>query len=60
MGRGAAPLVCDGKVPGLIYSTFTVQHPRGPQFTPPISVKMKCVISFTRQYFTVYLLIWIG
>ncbi len=35
-GRGAAPLVGDGEVPGLIYSPFTIQHPRGPQFKPPI------------------------
>merc|ERR1719443_2177378 len=43
----------------VIWSIFTIQHPKGPQYTPPISVTMQCVINLTVQYFFVYLLIWI-
>merc|ERR1719463_540946 len=43
----------------VIYSIFTIEHPKGPEYTPPISVTMQCVINLTCQYFTVYLLIWI-
>merc|ERR1719217_348481 len=44
----------------VIYSVFTIEHPQGPQYTPPISVTMKCVINLTVQFFTVYLGLWIG
>merc|ERR1719389_671653 len=44
----------------VIYSVFTIEHPSGPQYTPPISVTMKCVINLTVQFFTVYLGIWIA
>merc|ERR1719420_10756 len=33
----------------VIYSVFTIQHPKGDQYTPPISVTMQCVINFTFQ-----------
>jgi len=44
----------------VIYSIFTIQHPMGPQYTPPISVTMQCVINLTVQFFAVYLGIWIA
>merc|ERR1719333_1677754 len=44
----------------VIYSVFTIEHPKGPQYTPPVSVTMKCVINLTVQFFTVYLLIWVA
>merc|ERR1719198_694219 len=44
----------------VIYSVLTIEHPQGPQYTPPISVTMKCVINLTVQFFTVYLMIWIA
>merc|ERR1719284_1524894 len=44
----------------VIYSIFTIEHPQGPQYTPPISVTMQCVINLTGQFFTVYLLLWIA
>merc|ERR1719450_681682 len=44
----------------VIYSVFTIEHPQGPQYTPPISVTMKCVINLTVQFFTVYLGLWIA
>merc|ERR1719379_2062637 len=44
----------------VIYSIFTIEHPQGPQYTPPISVTMQCVINLTVQFFTVYLGLWIA
>merc|ERR1719171_820696 len=44
----------------VIYSVLTIEHPQGPQYTPPISVTMQCVINLTVQFFTVYLLLWIA
>merc|ERR1719465_106989 len=44
----------------VIYSILTIQHPQGPQYTPPISVTMQCVINLTVQFFTVYLGLWIA
>merc|ERR1719311_37892 len=43
----------------VIYSVFTIQHPKGEQYTPPISVTMQCVINLTFQFFFIYLVIWI-
>merc|ERR1719263_2041982 len=42
----------------VIYSIFTIEHPRGPEFTIPISVTMQCVINLTFQFFFVYGMIW--
>jgi len=44
----------------VIWSIFTIEHPAGPQYTPPISVTMQCVINLTVQFFTVYLGLWIA
>merc|ERR1719316_2566588 len=44
----------------VIWSIYTIEHPAGPQYTPPISVTMKCVINLTVQFFTVYLGLWIA
>merc|ERR1719152_459434 len=43
----------------VIYSIFTIQHPKGDQYTPPISVTMQCVINLTFQFFFIYLMIWV-
>jgi len=43
----------------VIYSIFTLEHPKGPEYTPPISVTMQCVINLTFQFFFIYLMIWI-
>merc|ERR1719399_2632998 len=43
----------------VIYSVFTIQHPKGDQYTPPISVTMQCVINLTFQFFFIYLVIWV-
>merc|ERR1719161_422674 len=46
-------------IAAVIWSVFVIQHPKGPQYTPPISVTMQCVINLTVQFFTVFLLIWV-
>merc|ERR1719359_1622260 len=47
-------------VAAIIWSVFSIEHPKGKQYTPPISVTMQCVINLTVQFFTVYLLLWIA
>jgi len=42
----------------VIYSIFTIQHPKGPEYTIPISPTMQCVINLTFQFFFVYIWIW--
>merc|ERR1719506_1622554 len=46
-------------IAAVIWSVFVIEHPKGPQYTPPISVTMQCVINLTVQFFTVFLLIWV-
>merc|ERR1719301_396228 len=43
----------------VIWSVFSIQHPKGKEYTPPISVTMQCVINLTVQFFFVYTLLWI-
>merc|ERR1719240_1570175 len=47
-------------VSAVIWSVFALEHPKGPQFTPPISVKMQCVINLTVQFFIIYIMIWVA
>merc|ERR1719498_108173 len=42
----------------VIYSVFTIEHPKGPEYTIPISPTMQCVINLTFQFFFVYIWIW--
>merc|ERR1719298_158128 len=42
----------------VIYSMFTIQHPKGPEYTIPISPTLQCVINLTFQFFFVYIWIW--
>jgi len=44
----------------VIVSVFTLQHPQGAEYTPPISVTMQCVLNLTVQFFFVYLMLWIA
>merc|ERR1719261_1581375 len=46
-------------IAAVIWSVFVIKHPKGAQYTPPISVTMQCVVNLTSQFFTVYILIWI-
>merc|ERR1719409_1255075 len=43
----------------VIYSIFVLEHPKGPEHTPPISPTMQCVINLTVQFFFVYGLLWV-
>merc|ERR1719271_1735723 len=43
----------------VIWSVLTIEHPSGPQYTPPVSVTMQCVINLTVQFFFVYFLLWV-
>jgi len=42
----------------VIYSIFEIEHPKGPEYTIPISVTMQCVVNLTFQFFFVYTWIW--
>merc|ERR1719191_2194175 len=42
----------------VVYSIFTIEHPKGPEYTIPISVTMQCVVNLTFQFFFVYTWIW--
>jgi hypothetical protein len=43
----------------VMVSTQTLEHPKGPEHTPPLAPAMLCVTIFTVQYFAIYLAIWI-
>merc|ERR1719262_1508088 len=47
-------------IAAVIWSVFDIQHPKGPQYTPPISVTMQCVVNLTTQFFICYILIWVA
>merc|ERR1719399_1678900 len=47
-------------ISAVVWSVFVIEHPKGKEFTPPISVTMQCVINLTFQFFFVYTVIWIG
>merc|ERR1719387_39270 len=42
-------------VSAVIWSVFAIEHPKGKQYTPPVSVTMQCVINLTVQFFIVYI-----
>merc|ERR1719272_2167043 len=42
----------------VLYSIFSLEHPKGPEHTIPISVTMQCVVNLTFQFFFVYTWIW--
>merc|ERR1719191_2674404 len=47
-------------IAAVIWSVFDIQHPKGPQYTPPISVTMQCVVNLTFQFFICFILIWVA
>merc|ERR1719379_3014812 len=47
-------------ISAVIWSVFSIQHPRGKEHTPPISVTMQCVINLTVQFFFIYIMIWVA
>merc|ERR1719152_166047 len=58
MGRYVMMICIYVGVGCVIYSIFTIQHPKGPEYTIPISPTMQCVINMTFQFFFVYIWIW--
>jgi len=48
-----------GGIAAVVYSVFTIEHPAGPEETPPVSPAMQCVINLTVQYFFVYTLLFV-
>jgi hypothetical protein len=48
-----------GGFTAVIVSVFTIEHPDGPEATPPIAPAMQCVINLTAQFFFVYLMLWV-
>merc|ERR1719359_2273901 len=47
-------------ISAVIWSVFVIKHPKGEQYTPPISVTMQCVVNLTFQFFICYILIWVA
>merc|ERR1719393_890145 len=47
-------------ISAVIWSVFVIEHPKGPEYTPPISVTMQCVINLTVQFFIIYTMIWVA
>merc|ERR1719230_2446642 len=43
----------------VVCSIFTIEHPHGAEWTPPVSPTMQCVINLSFQYFLIYLLVWV-
>ena len=42
----------------VVVTIFTLEHPRGAQYTPPISPTVQCVMNLTFQFFFIYLMVW--
>merc|ERR550514_365831 len=42
----------------VVVSIFTLAHPKGVQYTPPISPTVQCVMCLTFQFFFIYLMVW--
>jgi len=42
-----------------IWSVFAMEHPKGKQYTPPVSPTMQCVINLTVQFFIIFIVIWV-
>merc|ERR550537_911772 len=57
--RYVALLALYGGFTAVMVSVFVIEHPDGPEKTPPISPAMQCVMNLTVQYFTVYLALFI-
>merc|ERR1719191_704068 len=42
----------------VVVSIFTLEHPNGAEYTPPISPTVQCVLNLTFQFFFIYLMVW--
>eukprot|EP00747_Dinoflagellata_sp_TGD_P060856 gnl/TRDRNA2_/TRDRNA2_152244_c0_seq1.p1 gnl/TRDRNA2_/TRDRNA2_152244_c0~~gnl/TRDRNA2_/TRDRNA2_152244_c0_seq1.p1 ORF type:complete len:564 (+),score=70.28 gnl/TRDRNA2_/TRDRNA2_152244_c0_seq1:74-1765(+) len=57
--RHAMMLCMYGGLIAVIVSIFTIQHPKGSEYTVPVSPALQCVINLACQFFFVYLLLWV-
>jgi len=57
--RYVALLALYGGFTAVCVSVYTIEHPKGPKETPPISPAMQCVMNLAVQYFAVYLLLFL-
>merc|ERR1719387_3174818 len=49
-----------GGFTAVMVSVFLIEHPDGPEKTPPISPAMQCVMNLAVQYFTIMLLLFVS
>merc|ERR1719298_250323 len=42
----------------IMLSIFTLEHPNGAQYTPPISPTVQCVLNMCFQFFGCYFVVW--
>merc|ERR550514_2091471 len=42
----------------VVVSIFTLEHPNGAQYTPPISPTVQCVLNMCFQFFGCYFVVW--
>jgi len=47
-----------GSAFAVMYSIYTIEDPRGPAFTPPVSPAVQCVVLLANMYFLVYTLLF--
>jgi len=43
----------------IVCSAYSIKHPKGDEFTPPLSPTMQCVVNLTTQYFLIYFFLWV-
>merc|ERR1719261_1985992 len=43
----------------VVVSIFTLEHPKGAQYTPPISPTVQCVLNNCFQFFGCYFIVWL-
>jgi len=43
----------------VVCAAFTMEHPKGKEYTIPVSPTMHCVTNLSFQYFFIYILLWV-
>merc|ERR1719491_2212208 len=44
---------------GVLVSIYLIEHPKGPEFTPPVSTALACIVLLTSVYLLVYFLLFV-
>jgi len=60
IARYVCMLCLYGGFTAVMVSVFLIEHPDGPEKTPPISPAMQCVMNLAVQYFTIMLLLFVS